>query len=129
MSDFNKVILLGRLTRQPELRHTASGAAVCNLGLAVNRRYKQDNDWKDEVCYVDIVVWGKQGENCAQYLAKSSQILVDGSLHYRTWETDGGDKRHKLEVRAMNVQFLGKPGGKGESEHSGRSPQSDIPFR
>jgi single-strand DNA-binding protein len=118
MASFNKVLLLGNLTRDPELRYTASGAAVASFGLAVNRRYKQGEQWKDEVCFVDVTVWAKQGENCAEW------------LNYQTWESDG-QKRSKLEVVANNVQFLSRPGGKGEGE--GRpmemgGDKDDIPF-
>jgi len=128
MASFNKVLLLGNLTRDPELRYTASGAAVASFGLAVNRRYKQGEQWKDEVCFVDITVWAKQGENCAEYLNKGSQVFIEGRLNYQTWESDG-QKRSKLEVVANNVQFLGKPGGRGDGES--RPPDmggDDIPF-
>lgn len=133
MPNFNKVLLMGNLTRDPELRFTPSGAAVCSFGLAVNRKYKQGDDWKDEVCFVDITVWGKQGENCAQYLHKGSSAFIDGRLHFQSWETDGGQKRNKLEVVANTVQFLGRPGGgKGADapEHLDGSAgdKDDIPF-
>jgi single-strand DNA-binding protein len=136
MASFNKVLLMGNLTRDPELRFTASGAAVASFGLAVNRKYKQGNDWKDEVCYVDITVWGRQGENCAEYLSKGSGVFIDGRLHFRSWETDDGQKRNKLEVVANNVQFLGKSGsakppmdlgGEGDMGE-GMGPKDDIPF-
>ncbi len=106
MASYNKVQLMGNLTREPELRYTASGAAVASFGLAVNRKYKQGDAWKDEVCFVDITVWAKQGENCAQYLKKGSLIFLEGRLNYQTWETDDNQKRSKLEVVANNVQFL-----------------------
>jgi single-strand DNA-binding protein len=128
MASFNKVLLLGNLTRDPELRYTASGAAVASFGLAVNRRYKQGEQWKDEVCFVDVTVWAKQGENCAEYLNKGSQVFIEGRLNYQTWESDG-QKRSKLEVVANNVQFLSRPGGKGEGrpmEMGG--DKDDIPF-
>ena len=137
MPSFNKVLLMGNLTRDPELRFTASGTAVAGFGLAVNRRYKSGNEWKDEVCYVDITVWGKQGENCAEYLNKGSGVFVEGRLHMRSWETEEGQKRNKLEVVANNVQFLGRSGsgkppmdlGGTESEFSeGAAPKDDIPF-
>ena len=99
MASFNKVLLMGNLTRDPELRYTASGAAVASFGLAVNRKFKQGEEWKDEVCFVDITVWAKQGENCAQYLNKGSLVFLEGRLNYQTWEADGGQKRSKLEDR------------------------------
>ena len=133
MANFNKVLLLGNLTRDPELRYTPNGAAVASFGLAVNRKYKQGDDWKDEVCYVDITVWGKQAENCAEYLNKGSQAFIDGRLHFQSWETDAGQKRNKLEVVANNVQFLGRAGGPKASPDMEQEPppgraDDDIPF-
>jgi len=111
MASLNKVILMGNLTRDPELRYIPSGAAVASFGLAVNRTYTtQSGEKKDEVCFVNIVVWGKQAENCSQYLSKGSLILVEGRLSYRAWEQEG-QKRSTLEVRADRVQFLGKQKG------------------
>jgi single-strand DNA-binding protein len=109
-ANLNKVFLMGNLTRDPELRYTPSGAAVCKLGLATNRRYRDRNseEWREEVCFVDITVWGKTGENCSQFLAKGNPILVEGRLNFRTWESEG-QKRSKLEVVAENVQFLSRP--------------------
>ncbi len=108
MAGVNKVFLLGNLTRDPELRYTANGFAVAGFGIAVNRKYKQDNEWKEEVCFVDITVWGKQGENCAEYLHKGSSAFIEGRLNFRSWETEQGQKRSKLEVVATNVQFLSR---------------------
>jgi single-strand DNA-binding protein len=119
VASFNKVFLMGNLTRDPELRYTASGAAVASFGLAVNRKLKQGEEWKDEVCFVDITVWAKQGENCAQYLNKGSLVYLEGRLNYQTWEADGGKKRSKLEVVANNVQFLGS---KQSPDQEGASP-------
>ena len=97
---------MGNLTRDPELRFTSQGTAVASFGLAVHRKFKQGKEWKDDVCFVDIAVWAKQGENCEQYLSKGSLVLVEGRLNYRTWEAEGGQKRSKLEVVANNVQIL-----------------------
>jgi single-strand DNA-binding protein len=120
---FNKVILIGNLTRNPELRYTPSGTPVANFGLAVNRRFRQGDDQKDEVCYVDIVAFGKQAENCGQYLSKGDGAIIDGRLHYRQWETEEGQRRSKHEVVAQSVTFgpkkrshAGEPGG-GEEEY------------
>jgi len=115
MASLNKVFLIGNLTRDPELRYTPSGAAVASFGLAVNRKYRQGDDLKEDVCFVDITVWNKQAETCTEYLSKGSPILVEGRLNYRTWETDEGQKRSKLDVVAMNVQFLPKGGDSGSS--------------
>lgn len=108
MASFNKVILMGNLTKDPEIRYTPSGTPVATLALAVNRRYKQGEELKDEVCYVDIVVFGKQAEHCGQYLNKGHGIIVDGRLQQRRWETDDGQKRSKHEVVAQTINFLPK---------------------
>ncbi len=135
MASFNKVFLMGNLTRDPELRYTASGAGVASFGLAVNRKYKQGDDWKEEVCFIDITVWGKQGENCTEYLNKGSAVFLEGRLQFRTWETDDGQKRSKLDVVANNVQFLPNSGS-GQAP-MGMDPQEggdsvpakdDVPF-
>jgi single-strand DNA-binding protein len=118
MVGFNKVILIGNLTRDPELRYTPSGTPVVNFPLAVNRRYRQGDDHKEEVCYVDIVVFGRQAEHCGQYLSKGDGAIVDGRLQQRRWETEDGQKRSKHEVVAQTVTFLPKkaPQPSGDSE-------------
>ena len=131
MANFNKVLLMGNLTRDPELRYTANGAAVTGFGLAVNRKYKQGDEWKDDVCFVDITVWGKQGENCAEYLSKGRPVFVEGYLRFSSWESDG-QKRSKLEVVANTVQFLGGRGGDGKGVESApissEGDPDDVPF-
>ena len=126
----NLVLLMGILTRDPELRYTSGGTAVASFGLAVNRKFKQGEEWKDEVCFVDITVWAKQGENCAEYLNKGSLAFIEGRLNYRTWEAEGGQKRSKLEVVANYVQFLTKQGAKVDMGGSDAPPatEDDIPF-
>ena len=128
MVGFNKIILIGNLTRNPELRYTPSGTPVANFGLAVNRRFRQADDQKEEVCYVDIVVFGKQAEHCGQYLSKGDGAIVDGRLQQRRWETEDGQRRSKHEVVAQSVTFLPKkqshtsePGG-AEEEYSHDQP-------
>jgi len=135
MASFNKVFLMGNLTRDPELRYIASGAGVASFGLAVNRKYKQGDDWEEAVCFVDITVWGRAGENCTEYLSKGSAVLVEGRLRFSSWETNDGQKRNKLDVVADNVQFLPKSGsGKApmsmDPEEGGDSApaKDDIPF-
>ena len=108
MTGFNKVILIGNLTKNPEVRYTPSGTPVTNFGLAVNRRYRQADDQKEEVCYIDVVVFGKQAEHCGQYLSKGNGVIVDGRLQQRRWETEDGQKRSKHEVVAQTVTFLPK---------------------
>ena len=115
MVGFNKVILIGNLTRDPELRYTPSGTPVVNFPLAVNRRYRQADDQKEEVCYVDIVVFGRQAEHCGQYLNKGDGAIVDGRLQQRRWEADDGQKRSKHEVVAQTVTFLPKKASSGSS--------------
>jgi single-strand DNA-binding protein len=115
MANFNKVILVGNLTKDPELRYTPSGTAVANLRLAVNRKFRDKaQQLKDETCFITAVVWSKQAETCNQYLHKGSSLLVEGRLQSRTWDdTQTGQKRSVIEVLAERVQFLGAPGGKG----------------
>ena len=126
MASLNKVMLMGNLTRDPELRYTPGGSAVATLGLAVNNRYKQGDEWKDDVCFVDITVWGKTAENCSQYLSKGSPVFVEGRLKYRTWESNEGQKRNKLDVTAVNVQFLSRGGG--DAKDSGDTMQEEEGF-
>ena len=133
---FNKFIGLGNLTRDPELRYTPSGSPVCNFDLALNRSYTtQGGQKKDEVCFMTVVVWGKQAESCGQYLAKGRQALVEGHLQQRSWETPEGQKRTKVEIVAERVQFVGGNGHKGqtapEAEEVGgqAAPEQDeVPF-
>ena len=113
---FNQVVLMGNLTRDPELRSTPSGQSVCNFGLALNRSYKNaEGEWVEATDFVDIVAWGPLGERVAQYLSKGRPALVNGRLQSRSWEQDG-QKRSKLEVVAGDVTFLGgAPGGQTAS--------------
>ncbi len=138
MASFNKVILIGNLTRDPELRYTPSGAPVCNFDLAVSRSYTtQGGERRDEVCFITIVVWSKQAEACGEYLAKGRPVLVEGRLQQRSWETPEGQKRSKHEVVAERVQFLGPrkaaPGAAAataeEEPEPARAPdQDEVPF-
>ncbi|MEE8259683.1 MAG: single-stranded DNA-binding protein [Nitrospinaceae bacterium] len=128
MASFNKVLLMGNLTRDPELRFTSNGSALTKFGLAVNRKYKAGEEWKEEVCFVDITVWGKQAENCAEYLSKGRPVFIEGRLQFSSWETDDGQKRNKLEVVANTVQFLGQAGGGGGKP--GMAPDTeDVPVK
>jgi single-strand DNA-binding protein len=103
---FNKIILIGNLTRDPEVRYTPQGTSVCNFRIAVNHRYKQGEEVKKEVTFIDVVVFGKQADTCGQYLNKGSGVLVEGRLQERRWETEEGQKRSKYEVVAQTVRFL-----------------------
>lgn len=112
---FNLVVLMGNLTRDPELRTTPNGNNVCSFSLALNRSYKGANgDWVEATDYIDIVAWGPLGERVAQYLSKGRPALVNGRLQSRSWEQDG-QKRSKVEVVAQDVTFLGGPGGGGSA--------------
>jgi len=126
LSSFNKVLLMGNLTRDPELKTIMNGTSLCKFGLAVNRKYKAGDEWKEDVCYVDITVWGKQAENCAEYLSKGRPAFIEGRLRLNEWEGEDGKKRSKLEVVAISVQFLGSKQD-GMSHASNRS-HDDIPF-
>ena len=101
----NKIILIGRLTRDPELRYTPNGTAVCNFSLAVERNFT-NRDGEREVDFIDIVVWRRQAENCANHLAKGRLVAVEGRLQIRSYENSEGQKRRATEVVANNVQFL-----------------------
>lgn len=126
MASFNKAILMGNLTRDPELRSTPSGASVCNFDLAMNRVYMtQAGERREEVCYMTIVVWGKQAEHCAQYLKKGRAAHVEGHLQQRAWTTPEGQKRSKLEVVAERVQFLSD--GRGTRVTYAADPDADPP--
>jgi len=115
MADINRVILVGRLTRDAELRYTGGGMAVCKFSLAINRRRKSGDRWEDEAHFFDVVLFGKQGEAIQQYLVKGKQVGIDGELRQNRWEQDG-QSRSKVEIAAFNVQLLG--GGRGGPSRS-----------
>jgi single-strand DNA-binding protein len=111
--NINSVVLVGNLTKDPELRHTPSGTAVTTLRVAVNDRVKKGEEWTDAAYYFDVTVWGRTAENCAQYLAKGRPVGVQGKLTWREWDAQDGSKRQSVEVVADNVQFLGSRDGGG----------------
>ena len=114
MASLNKVFLMGNLTRDPEVRHTPKGTAVGDLAMAINMTYRaQDGTEKEEVCYVDVVVWGRQAETCRDYLSKGAPVFVEGRLQLDQWEGPEGEKKSRLRVRADRVQFLSRGGGGG----------------
>ncbi len=123
---FNQVILMGNLTRDPELRTIPSGQSVCSFSLALNRSFKgSDGNWQEATDYIDVVAWGPLGERVAQYLSKGRPCLVNGRIQSRSWEQDG-QKRSKVEVVAQDVTFLGgRDGGQGgDGGYSGGSSDS-----
>lgn len=139
MASYNRVILVGNLTRDFELRYIPSGTAVAEIGLAVNDRVKKGDQWIDETTFVDVTLWGKTAEVANQYLNKGSSVLIEGRLKLEQWEKDG-QKRSKLKVVADKMQMLGaKGGGKSERRDEGgydgysAAPQGppddgDVPF-
>ena len=136
MASLNKVLLIGNLTRDPDLRYTSAGTAVANLRLAVNRTFVVQGDKREETLFIDVVAWGKQAETCAEYLAKGSAILVDGRLQSREYDARDGSKRTVVEVVTDTVQFLTrKPGvppaaGAGSEIAAGSAAgaEDDVPF-
>ena len=145
--ELNKVLMVGNLTRDPELRYTSGGSAVCDLRIAATRRYRRGGDsgeMQEETCFVDVVVWGRSGENCNQYLRKGNPILVEGRLKLDEWQSQEGQKRSKHSIVADRVHFFPRTGGGGsgesqsygqnyqESDSGGGSPQEDfnseVPF-
>ena len=137
MASLNKVFLMGNLTRDPEVRHTPKGTAVGDLAMAINMSYRaQDGTEKEEVCYVDVVVWGRQAETCRDYLSKGAPVFVEGRLQLDQWEGPEGEKKSRLRVRADRVQFLSRGGGGGRGpraeggasrERGGESASSKAP--
>lgn len=153
MANVNKVLLIGNLTRDPEVRFTANGTAVADIGLAINRVYKQGDEKKEETTFVDVTAWSRQAEIAGEYLKKGSPVFIEGRLQLDTWEDKtSGDKRSKLVVICENLQLLGskaegstkgdgkpsgkpagKPSGKGGGKpatkpESGEPADDDIPF-
>ena len=112
MADINQVVLVGRLTRNAELKYTNSGLQICKFSLAINRRRKQGEEWVDEANFFDVVLIGRQGEAIHRYLVKGKQIGVQGELRQNRWEQDG-QPRSRVEVHAFNVQLLGSSSGRG----------------
>lgn len=143
MPNFNKVMLMGNLTKDPELRYTAGGAPVANLRMAINRVYQlQSGEKKEDVCFVTVVVWRKQAEAVGEHLKKGDPLFVEGRLQSRSWETEDKQKRSIMEVVAERIQFLNRgKGGGAEGMHdaveeegvsqgnpAASGSEEDIPF-
>jgi single-strand DNA-binding protein len=133
-SNINVVVITGNLTQDPELRSTGGGTPVCEMRVAVNSRRKdgQTGEWVDKPNYFNVVVFGAQGENCAQYLSKGRPVAIEGRLDWREWEAkDGSGKRQAVQIIANSVQFLGSRdgsgGGGGGGNGNGFTPSSDVP--
>jgi single-strand DNA-binding protein len=124
MGSYNRVILLGNLTRDPELRYLQSGMAVADIGLAVNDRRKNANgEWVDETTFVDVTFWGRTAEVAGEYLSKGSPVLIEGRLKLDSWETQDGQKRSKLKVVCEKMQMVGPKGQGGQGGQGGGGPR------
>lgn len=135
MPDFNKVILMGRMTADAELKYTTTGTPVCNLRMAINRKWKdKDGGEKEEVAFVTVVAWRKQAEAAGSWLKKGDPLFVEGRLQSGTWETEQKEKRTKLEVVADNIKFLSGKAKPEQGQDTGTSQptdgvaEEDIPF-
>ena len=128
-TNINRVVLTGNLTRDPELRSTPSGTSVCSLRVACNTRRKDaSGEWVDKPNYFDVTIWGRQGENAAQYLEKGRPVAIDGRLEWREWQDKEGNKRQSVDIIADSVQFLGgREEGAGGGNGSRFTPQADVP--
>ena len=121
MASFNRVVLVGNLTRDVELRRTPQGTAVTDIGLAVNERIKRNDEWVDEANFFDITLWGRTAEVASEYLAKGSSVLIEGRLKYETWSQEDGSKRSKVKVVGEKMQMLGGRGGGSQGGSGGGS--------
>ena len=134
MSDTNLIVLTGNLTRDPELRHTPSGVAVANIGLASNRKYRQGDELKEDVCFVDVTAFGSTAQAVAEHLVKGRKVLVEGRLRYHACEAQDGQKRSKVDVIANRMNFLpraaknGNGSENGADEFDGALDDDEIPF-
>ena len=117
MADINYVVLVGRLTRDAELKYTSSGQAICKFAIAINRRRKNGEQWEDEAHFFDITLWGRQGESLAQYLQKGKLVGVEGELRHERWQQDG-QNRSRIDIVANNIQLLGSGGGSQGSSNT-----------
>ncbi|MBI2118702.1 MAG: single-stranded DNA-binding protein [Elusimicrobia bacterium] len=131
LHELNDVRLVGRLTRDPELRFTGKGQAVCRIDLAINRRYKDaTGEWKDDTSFIPVVVWRETAQRCSERLKKGSPVYVEGRLRSRNWETKDGQKRTSIEVDTRRIQFLEKSevsqGSQGARDASPQTEQAQI---
>ena len=118
MASYNKVILMGNLTRDPEMKYIPSGTAVTNFGLAMNERYtdRQTGEQRENTCFVDIEAWGRQAEIANEYLSKGRPVFIEGALKFDSWEAEDGSRRSRLSVRAFRIQFIG---GRSDGDEMG----------
>lgn len=129
---YNKVQLIGNLTRDPDLETTSNNNSVSNVGIAINRDYKSNGEWKEDTTFVDITAWGSTAEALHEYQSKGDKIFVDGRLNLDQWEDEGGNKKSKLSVTAEKIIFLGGGNSGGEQSSSDQAENSnsgqDVPF-
>ena len=132
MSSMNKVFLMGNLTRDPVLKEIAGGQKVADFGLAMNEKYRnQSGETVETTCFADVSTWGRQAETCKEYLSKGAPVLLEGRLQTDRWETEQGEKRSRLKVVALRVQFLGRNGGgspESEPVAVGADSEEKLPF-
>lgn len=135
MPSYNKVMLMGNLTRDPELKRTSADMAVVQIGLAINRKYKDKNgDQKEEVTFVDCEAWGKTAETMAKYLARGRPVFIEGRLKLDQWQDNDGNNRSKLKVVVESFQFIDSGGDKSQTQQTSQAstthapPEDDIPF-
>lgn len=127
MVSYNRITVVGNLVRDPELRYIPSGTPVCTFALAINRRFKQGEEWKESTCFIDVEAWGRLAETSGEYLKKGKSVLIEGRLEQDRWEGQDGAKRSKHKIVANLVQFLTSR-GEGQSDGPERQDEDDIPF-
>jgi len=129
-TDLNRTVIIGRLTKDPELRQTQNGTSVCSFSIANNRTYVTGGEKKEQVSFFNCVAWAKTGEVIAEYVKKGQRIAIEGRIQQRTWETDAGEKRHVVEIVVDNFQFLTPKSETGQPEENSAPvvPDEEIPF-
>ncbi|HEU4338644.1 MAG TPA: single-stranded DNA-binding protein [Planctomycetota bacterium] len=128
MASLNKVLLIGNLTRDPELKYTPQGTAVCDFAIALNEKFKaKDGSWQEKVHFIDIAAWGRTAEVCGEYLKKGRPVFIEGRLQQDRWEQPDGQKRSKVRVTADRVQFLGGPQGGGGGARGAAPEAAEAP--
>ncbi|MBN2383148.1 single-stranded DNA-binding protein [bacterium] len=129
MASFNRVTLVGNLVRDPELKYIPSGTPICTFSIAVNRKYKQGEEWKESTCFIDIETWGRQAETAGEYLKKGRMVLIDGRIEQDRWETQDGSKRSKHKIVANQIVFLSSGRDQDLPTDTSEKPvDDDIPF-
>ncbi len=133
MASYNKVILMGNLTRDPEMKYLPSGTAVANFGIAMSEKYtdRQSGEQRENVCFVDVEAWDRQAEIVNEYLSKGSPIFLEGALKFDSWETPEGEKRNKLKVRMFRMQLIGgrQDSDEGSSGYTQATPSDTTPMQ